>query len=170
MPRILLGGALIALVALVYALFDLSFTDRSRIRRLNRPLWYVIVIALPIIGPLLWVLWGKKQRSGASAPVGDDSPRFGTTKPSISTEETDRRIREIEEQLEALEAEEAAERERLRAEREAASGAEESQSDAVGEEPEAAPADDDAVTAAEADEDDSASGARDRGKGGQLGA
>lgn len=180
MPRILLGGALIALVALVYALFDLSFTDRSRIRRLNRPLWYVIVIALPVVGPLLWVLWGKKPRGGAPAPAGDDSARFGSGKPAISTEETDRRIREIEEQLEALEVEEAEERERLRAQRDvqpdeaadAGSGAEDTPAGGASDEEPRQDEPADEHESDDADDDDDASGAqtRDRGNGGQLGA
>lgn len=159
MPRILLGGALIALVALVYALFDLSFTDRSRIRKLNRPLWFVIVVVLPIVGPLLWVTVGKTPRDRGASPAGDDNPRFGDSKPSLSTQETDRRIREIEEQLEALEAEEAAERARQ----------ESLQDDAA--EPTADVADD-ADTEAEDDSEAGEDGAHrtDRGNGGQLGA
>ncbi|SJM64921.1 Membrane protein [Agrococcus casei LMG 22410] len=153
-------------MALVYALFDLSFTDRSRIRRLNRPLWFLIVIVLPIVGPLLWVMWGKRSASAAAeAPVrGDDDPRFGSSAPAISTEETDQRIREIEEQLEALEAEEAAERERL-----AAESPESDEPDARHDEEAPAAADEAAEADAAADTDDDAQ-RTDRGNGGQLGA
>ena len=169
MPRILLGGALIALVALVYALFDLSFTDRTRIRKLNRPLWFLIVIVLPVIGPLAWVMWGKKPRTDVDAiPVrGDDDPRFGSSAPSISAEETDQRIREIEEQLEALEAEEAAERERL-----AASETAEHETDAQPDASRDAAGAEAAGAEATADDSDDTGDAQrsDRGNGGQLGA
>lgn len=113
MPRLLLAGVLIAVVLLIYSLIDLTVTDDARIRRLNRILWIVIIVLLPVLGPLAWILMGKGPRSAARVVAPDDDPSFGS-RPTISDAEADRRIRDIEEQLRALEAEEQAEQ--LRAE------------------------------------------------------
>ncbi|HIY64818.1 MAG TPA: PLDc N-terminal domain-containing protein [Candidatus Agrococcus pullicola] len=125
MARAILAGILVAVVLLIYSLIDLTVTDDARIRRLNRVLWIVIIVVIPIFGPLAWVLIGKGPRSMGTVVAKDDEPSSGESGPSISDEEADRRIREIEEQLEALEAEEAAER----AAREAAAEDEEDHDD-----------------------------------------
>lgn len=116
MPRLLLAGVLIAIVLLIYALIDLTVTDDARIRKLNRILWIVIIVLLPIVGPLAWILVGKGPRSAARVVAPDDDPSFGSSRPTISDAEADRRIRDIEAQLRALEAEEEAERSRAKPE------------------------------------------------------
>lgn len=116
MARAILAGILIAVALLIYSLIDLTVTEDARIRRLNRILWIVIIVVIPIFGPLAWVLLGKGPRSMGNVVAPDDDPGSGGNKPKISDEEADRRIREIEEQLAALEAEEAAEREAREAE------------------------------------------------------
>ncbi|WP_293696750.1 PLDc N-terminal domain-containing protein [uncultured Agrococcus sp.] len=107
MARAILAGILIAVVLLIYSLIDLTVTEDARIRRLNRVLWIVIIVVIPIFGPLAWVLIGKGPRSMGTVVAKDDEPSESESR--ISDEEADRRIREIEEQLEALEAEEAQE-------------------------------------------------------------
>jgi hypothetical protein len=64
------------------------------------------VVALPIIGPTLWLLVGKarkgpsKRRTVGRAP--DDDPSFLG---SIDTESSDERIRRLEEELRKLDEE-----------------------------------------------------------------
>lgn len=102
--RWLIIGGILALVVTVYALVDLTVTDDRRIRRLNRVLWVVLIVVLPVIGPAAWLAWGKGPRSAARPFAPDDDPSF-TKSPDMSDEEADRRIAEIEAQLAALDEE-----------------------------------------------------------------
>ncbi|WP_405219622.1 PLDc N-terminal domain-containing protein [Agrococcus sp. Ld7] len=99
--RWLIIGGILALVVTVYALVDLTVTDDRRIRRLNRVLWVVLIVVLPLAGALGWLTWGKGPRATAPPMAPDDDPSFSRAS-TVSTSETDRRIAEIEAQLAAL--------------------------------------------------------------------
>lgn len=61
-----MGKALIAIVAvvlLVYAFFDLLATPRGEVRGLPKPAWFVVIL-LPFVGPLTWLFLGTQQRKG----------------------------------------------------------------------------------------------------------
>ena len=61
-----LGTALIAIVAvvlLVYAFFDLLATPRQQVRGLPKPAWFVVIL-LPFVGPLAWMFLGTQSRKG----------------------------------------------------------------------------------------------------------
>lgn len=94
-------GGILALVVTVYALVDLTVTDDRRIRHLNRVLWVVLIVVVPVIGAAAWLGWGKGPRSQARPYAPDDDPSFSRSS-SVSDSETDRRIAEIEAQLAAL--------------------------------------------------------------------
>lgn len=99
--RWLILGGILTLVVTVYALVDLTVTDDRRIRRLNRVLWVVLIVVLPLAGAIGWLSWGKGPRAKAPPMAPDDDPSF--SRPStVSMSETDRRIAEIESQLAAL--------------------------------------------------------------------
>lgn len=73
---------LIALALTVFALIDCIQTPPERAKHLPKPLWLVLVVILPVVGPAAWLLVGK-QRSGGQAswtppPVvaPDDDPEF----------------------------------------------------------------------------------------------
>lgn len=102
--RWLIIGGIVALVLTVYALVDLTVTDDRRIRRLNRILWVVLIVVLPIVGPAAWLSWGKGPRAQARPFAPDDDPSFSRNT-EVSDEEADRRIAELEAQLAALDAE-----------------------------------------------------------------
>lgn len=102
--RWLIIGGIVALVLTVYALVDLTVTDDRRIRRLNRILWVVLIVVLPIVGPAAWLTWGKGPRAQAPPFAPDDDPSFSRNT-EVSDEEADRRIAELEAQLAALDAE-----------------------------------------------------------------
>ena len=99
--RWLIIGAILALVVTVYALVDLTVTDDRRIRRLNRVLWVVLIVVLPVIGPAAWLVWGKGPRADARPYAPDDDPSFSRSS-DVTDEEADRRIAELEAQLAAL--------------------------------------------------------------------
>ena len=72
-------------------------------RGFPKPVWIVVVVALPVIGPLLWLFVGKSKPKRPGGPAGrlapDDDPSFLG---SIDTESADERIRRLEEELRKL--------------------------------------------------------------------
>jgi len=69
----------LTLVLLVYAVVDLTRTPGAQVRTLPKPLWYVVLLVLPLLGALAWLLVGRPRRSGAadaaappSRPVAPD--------------------------------------------------------------------------------------------------
>ena len=53
--------AAVAITLMIYSLFDLIATSRNDIRGLPKPLWFVVVLLVPVIGPLAWLLWGHRR-------------------------------------------------------------------------------------------------------------
>ncbi len=52
---------LLGLALLVYCLLDVVTTPRHSARGLPKPLW-VVVVLLPLVGPLAWFLFGRPPR------------------------------------------------------------------------------------------------------------
>ena len=106
MVRWIVIGSVAAVAFTVYALVDLFMTQNPRVRAFPKPVWIAVVVALPIIGPTLWLLIGKarkgpsKRRAMGRAP--DDDPSFLG---SIDTESSDERIRRLEEERRKLDEE-----------------------------------------------------------------
>jgi hypothetical protein len=82
---------------------------------LNKPLWALIIVLLPVIGAVLWFLLGRARKTGRPdarrfvAP--DDDPEFSgrtgsgrssSTVSDLDRETTDERIRRLEEELAEL--------------------------------------------------------------------
>ncbi len=73
---------LVSLVLLVYAVVDLTTTPSAAMRTLPKPLWYFVVLVVPLVGPVAWLLAGRPKRSGrSSAPPArqvapDDDEEF----------------------------------------------------------------------------------------------
>lgn len=113
MARYLIIGGILAVAMAVYAIVDLTITDDRRIRRLNRVLWAVLIVLVPVVGPLGWLFWGKAPRSAAPPEGPEDSTEFRTQLGTwVSADESDRRIAELEQQLAALDDEAQADRAR----------------------------------------------------------
>ena len=77
MPRVLLYVITIGLT--IYAFIDCLQTPTPRY--LPKPVWFVIILVLPIVGPALWLLFGRVNGGGwgrwDDGPVGpDDDPSF----------------------------------------------------------------------------------------------
>ena len=107
MVRWLVIGGVAAVALTIYALVDLFMTHAPKVRAFPKPVWIVVVVALPVIGPALWLLVGKAKPRSASSPTGrkapDDDPSFLG---SIDTESSDDRIKRLEEELRKLDDEE----------------------------------------------------------------
>jgi len=75
-------GILVLVALYISFIIDVLRTPRSEVRSLPKALWLVIVILLPIVGGVLWFLFGRSPRSGGGrwrrrAPMApDDDPRF----------------------------------------------------------------------------------------------
>ena len=103
MVRWIVIGAVAVVAFTIYALVDLFMTHAPRVRAFPKPLWIAVIVALPVLGPILWLLIGKARgkpkptRTVGNAP--DDNPTFLS---SIDREESDERIRRLEEELRKL--------------------------------------------------------------------
>ena len=103
MVRWLVIGGFAVIAFTIYALVDLFMTQNPRVRAFPKPVWIAVVVALPILGPLLWLFVGKtsgkasKKQSSGRAP--DDDPGFLG---SVGKESADERIRRLEEELRKL--------------------------------------------------------------------
>ncbi|MFG2036710.1 PLD nuclease N-terminal domain-containing protein [Dactylosporangium sp. NPDC048998] len=79
---------LIVLVATLIALIDCLSSEREDIRGLPRPVWFLAILLLPIVGPVAWFFAGRpaslEQRAGVLAggrsrrrvTAPDDDPEF----------------------------------------------------------------------------------------------
>lgn len=60
MPKFITG-------ALAFALFVYAITDWAQTlkpKHLSKAVWLIIIVALPLIGPILWILFGRKRGGG----------------------------------------------------------------------------------------------------------
>jgi hypothetical protein len=105
MARLFIIIPLVAAAMLIFAVIDLIRIENERVRALPKTLWVVIVILLPIIGPILWFIIGRERygrvRPAAHRPVApDDDPAFlGGLGRDHAQEE---RIRRLEQELSDL--------------------------------------------------------------------
>jgi len=76
-----LVGVLLVLGLAIYTSIDCARTDNARVRGLPKPLWLLVVLLLPVAGPLAWILLGKAPGGGGGGPqrrvvAPDDDPDF----------------------------------------------------------------------------------------------
>ena len=67
MVKFLLVAIVAASAFVIYALIDCLLAESSRFRALNKPLWALIIVVLPVIGAVLWFLLGRARKSGQPA-------------------------------------------------------------------------------------------------------
>ncbi|MFJ6453318.1 PLD nuclease N-terminal domain-containing protein [Paenarthrobacter sp. NPDC091669] len=105
-------GVVVVLVIFVYALVDVIRTDKHQTRGISKPAWIIVMIVLPLLGAILWFIFGrpygkptaKAVRRYPTAP--DDDPEF------LRNLETRRRNQAEDDRLKKLKADlEAKERE-----------------------------------------------------------
>lgn len=106
---IVLGIPLILTAVMVFSIVDIVAVEPSRVKHLPKPAWVLIVIALTVLGSLLWFTLGRERvgYSPSGAPRGrggplapDDDPEFlARLKRDRDQEE---RIRRLEQRLSDL--------------------------------------------------------------------
>lgn len=75
-------GILVLIALYISFIIDVLRTPRAEVRSLPKPLWLLIVILVPIVGGVLWWLFGRSRSAGGSrwgrrAPSApDDDPTF----------------------------------------------------------------------------------------------
>lgn len=81
MVRVFIGLGVVALGLLIYCTVEWFQTPRRRVRVLPKAAWLFIILLLPLLGPGLWMAFGRTkaessapQRKGPVAP--DDDPEF----------------------------------------------------------------------------------------------
>jgi hypothetical protein len=103
MPRLAVILVFVVVAIDIFAIVDLSLTEPRRVRALNKFLWVLIIILLPVIGAVLWVTLGKDRsdRNGQRRVIApDDDPSF--LRNIRRDEEQDERIRRLEQELAEL--------------------------------------------------------------------
>jgi hypothetical protein len=105
----------LGLVLMVFALVDIIRADQSMIRHLDKSIWIIIVILLPLIGSVLWFAVGRdygqavdlgsfgdpRRREALPDPEGTTERELATLQREIERHEQDGRIRRLEAQLRA---------------------------------------------------------------------
>ena len=100
MARLLVVLPLLVLALDVFAIVDVILIERRRIRALNRVLWVIVILVLPVIGAILWFFVGRERRDSSGdrrTMAPDDDPAF--LKNLRRDEEQDERIRRLEQEL-----------------------------------------------------------------------
>ena len=75
-------GVVIVLVIFVYALVDVIRTDRHQTRGISKTAWIIVMIVLPLLGAVLWFIFGRPYNKPTAKPVRrqptapDDDPEF----------------------------------------------------------------------------------------------
>lgn len=91
---------LVALALTLYAVVDCAMTN-VRTRAFGKPVWLVLIVVLPVVGPLLWLFAGKNP----AAPVTRGRQGASEFLPSLGDDRHDARIRELEEEMRKLDEE-----------------------------------------------------------------
>ncbi|NYF11766.1 ribosomal protein L12E/L44/L45/RPP1/RPP2 [Pseudoclavibacter sp. JAI123] len=104
MSRLLITAAVIVVAVTIFAVVDCAMTDAKRTRALPKPVWVVVVLLVPVVGPLLWLFFGKvRGNATAVKPVQTTPDDDETFLKSIGIEsDSEERIRKLEEELKAL--------------------------------------------------------------------
>ena len=107
-------GVVVVLVVFVYALVDVIRTDRHQTRGISKTAWIIVMIVLPLLGAVLWFIFGRPYNKPTATPVGrhptapDDDPEF------LRNLETRRRNQAEEDRLKKLKADLEAKERKLR--------------------------------------------------------
>lgn len=83
MARTLIAVIVVSAAIILYGLFDCLLRERSHIAVMPKWAWVLVILFVPVIGVLLWFVFGRSRtriakpggkRSGPVAP--DDDPEF----------------------------------------------------------------------------------------------
>ena len=103
MARLLIAIIVIYTALALYSLFDCISFESSRVKMMPKAAWAAIIIFLPIVGIVLWYLFGRgglaqKADAGKAAPAAPDNDPEYLQK--ISDDLELRRLRELQRQQE----------------------------------------------------------------------
>ncbi len=107
MSRAIILGIVVAVALTIYAVVDCAMFDAKRTKVMQKPIWLVVILLIPVIGPLLWPFIGKgaglvEDKPGRAQLIPDDINYISDPK---SEREHDARIAELEEQMRQLDEE-----------------------------------------------------------------
>lgn len=101
MGRGIILGIVVVVVLSIFAVVDCAMTDVRRTKVLQKPIWLVVILLLPVVGPLLWIFVGKAPVASTPQAVPPTHP--DNIAPRASSH--DARIRELEEEMRKLDEE-----------------------------------------------------------------
>ncbi|MDN5605057.1 PLD nuclease N-terminal domain-containing protein [Rothia sp. HC945] len=62
----------------IYALLDIARTEKRHIVALPKALWFMIALIFPVLGPVLWLVFGfRRYRPGRRTAAGQGQPSGG---------------------------------------------------------------------------------------------
>ena len=99
MVRLYVLLAVLALAVVIYALIECIRSRPHEVRSISKPGWILTIILVPLIGALMWFVWGRPRAGGRQAqqaprPVApDDDIAF------LRTLDAQRRAKQREEEL-----------------------------------------------------------------------
>lgn len=63
MVRLFLILVAVTVVLQIFAVVDAAVADGSRVRGLPRPVWFIVIVFIPLVGALLWFFLGRPRRA-----------------------------------------------------------------------------------------------------------
>ncbi|PCN49143.1 hypothetical protein Csp2054_02825 [Curtobacterium sp. 'Ferrero'] len=107
MVRLWLIVVVAAVAFTVWMAVDCATMPRQRVRSLNRGVWVLLVIVLPVLGGVLWLLLGRAPAGPAPTPRyrgPEDDPDFLGGPPATGPSRTDKdqddaTLRDLEQQF-----------------------------------------------------------------------
>lgn len=78
MSRILLSVIVIYVAVALYSVFDAAVRDKAQIRIMPKAAWIAVIILVPLVGLLLWFLFGRGTTNSAPTRgvAPDDDPEY----------------------------------------------------------------------------------------------
>lgn len=70
MPRLLIPLIIVSLGVMIYALIEAISTPSERTRIMPKGVWIMVIILIPLIGGVLWLLFGNENAYLASTVQG----------------------------------------------------------------------------------------------------
>ena len=100
MVRLYVVLGVVAVAFYIFSIVDCALSDRVQVRTLPKAAW-VLIVLIPIIGGILWLVFGRARRgsvgTGARGMAPDDDPEFlGSLR---RKRDQDERIRRLEKEL-----------------------------------------------------------------------
>lgn len=81
MPRLLIPLIIVSVGVMIYALIEAISTPSARTRIMPKGIWIVVIILVPLIGGVLWLLFGNENSYLASTVRGFQKTS-GPTRPT----------------------------------------------------------------------------------------